>query len=65
MRHIFSIAFCLCLLLTHRGVKCASKTGLYDQQKDHMEILDKNNFDSVVFDSDKITFVEFYAHWCG
>ena len=64
MQHLFLFSI-TCLLLLRLRVECASKTSLYDQQKDHIEILDKNNFDSVVFDSDKVTFVEFYAHWCG
>ena len=36
---------------------------LYNQEKDHVFVLNRYNFDSVVFESDKIVFVEFYAHW--
>lgn len=38
---------------------------LYDANKDDIDILNKTSFKSVVYGSDKASFVEFYAHWCG
>lgn len=35
---------------------------MYENEPE-IEVLDKTNFNSVVFGSDKVTFVEFYAHW--
>jgi thiol-disulfide isomerase/thioredoxin len=42
-----------------------SAVSLYDPIKDDIECLNKTNFDSVVYGSEKASFVEFYAHWCG
>ena len=39
--------------------------GLYDDTKDDIEILNKTTFNSVIYGSDKVSFVEFYAQWCG
>jgi hypothetical protein len=38
---------------------------LYDPIKDDIEILTKRTFNSLVYKSDSVWFVEFYAHWCG
>jgi thiol-disulfide isomerase/thioredoxin len=38
---------------------------LYDPSKDDVKILTKTDFNQVVYESDRIWFVEFYAHWCG
>ena len=37
--------------------------GLYDDTKDDIEILNKTTFNSVIYGSDKVSFVEFYAQW--
>ena len=55
------ISLLVCVLV----VKRAYGASLYDEQKDHVELLNKNNFDTVIYESDKASFVEFYAHWCG
>jgi thiol oxidase len=63
----------LILILNFNLVK-SEVIGLYDNQKDDIEILDVNNFNQVVYSGDskqepgevvKASFVEFYAHWCG
>ena len=59
---MFKILLILVTVLT-LSINGAPQKGLYNQEKDLVYILDKNNFDSVVFESDKIVFVEFYAHW--
>lgn len=35
---------------------------MYESEPE-IEVLNKDNFDSVVYGSDKASFVEFYAHW--
>ena len=35
---------------------------MYENETE-IEVLDKTSFDSVVYGSEKATFVEFYAHW--
>jgi thiol oxidase len=38
---------------------------LYNQTVDHIAVLGESNFEETVFNSDKASIVEFYAHWCG
>ena len=38
---------------------------LYNPEVDHVEILDEKTFDSVIFNSEKVSLVKFFAHWCG
>ena len=38
---------------------------LYDPPKDSIELLDVSTFDSTVYNSSKVTLIEFFAHWCG
>lgn len=35
---------------------------MYENEAE-IEVLDKTTFDSVVYESEKASFVEFYAHW--
>lgn len=57
-----------CLLATAQlanGLSVDGVISLYDPNKDDIHVLNSNNFDSSVYDSDYAWFVEFYAHWCG
>ena len=38
---------------------------LYDPAKDSIELLDVSTFEKTVFNSSKMTVIEFFAHWCG
>lgn len=41
-----------------------SVINMYENEPD-IEVLDMSTFEETVYGSDKATFVEFYAHWCG
>ena len=47
------------------GLTIDGVVSLYDPDKDDLQVLTKNNFNDLVYKSDKVWFVEFYAHWCG
>ena len=38
---------------------------LYNSTADHIELLNEETFDGVIFNSEKASIVEFFAHWCG
>jgi hypothetical protein len=54
----------LSLLIFVKLVLC-KEVILYDPPKDSVELLDATTFDSTVFNSSKVTLIEFFAHWCG
>jgi thiol-disulfide isomerase/thioredoxin len=54
----------LSLLIFVKIVLC-KEVILYDPPKDSVELLDVTTFDSTVFNSSKVTLIEFFAHWCG
>ena len=38
---------------------------LYNPAVDHVELLNHETFDNVIFNSDRVSIVKFFAHWCG
>lgn len=64
MRHIKGfLLICFAILLFKPYL--ISSVFLYNEAVDNIQELNDKNFNSVVYGSDKIVFVEFYAHWCG
>ena len=41
------------------------QAALYNPAVDHVELLNNETFDNVVFNSDRVSLVKFFAHWCG
>ena len=37
----------------------------YDSAIDHIEIIFGENFTEIIYNSDRLTVMEFYAHWCA
>jgi hypothetical protein len=37
----------------------------YDPVVDHVEVLDNNTFDELIYEGPRASFVEFYANWCA
>lgn len=50
----------VCLVLMPSPVHLV--VNMYENEAE-IEVVDKSNFDSVIYGSDKASFVEFYAHW--
>ena len=47
------------------GVHAYTAESLYDPLKDDIELLNATSYNQVIFNSERATFAECYAHWCG
>lgn len=56
--YLISIFLLICIFITNINTKTIF---FYDDEKDHMALLDWQNFDDTVFNSDIATIVEFYV----
>jgi thiol-disulfide isomerase/thioredoxin len=63
---LFSLSiFFVCVTISASEIFGVQKRILYDPKTDDVELLDSENFKSVLFGSPKATIIKFFAHWCG
>lgn len=62
MKQLICVVVIFLMVQIARGVKIPS---LYDPLKDDIEELNATSFNATIFNSERATLIENYAHWCG
>ena len=64
-QHLIISFMLILLVVSNLNGEFFEETILYNPTEDNIEILNEQTFDETVFNSDRVSIVKFYAHWCG